>query len=77
MAELTFFNKKENLIIQLKRDEGKWLVNQIPELSVCSNQSTTFSGLAKSFDEQTEGDFVLFWNSTAIKNLRENGLLML
>lgn len=77
MAELTFFNKKQDLVIQLKQDDGNWLVNQIPALSVSSNQSTTFSGLAKSFEEQTEGDFVLFWNSTAIKNLRENGLLML
>ena len=77
MAELTFFNKKENLVIQLKQDEGKWLVNQIPELSVNSNRSITYSELTKSFEDQTEGDFVLFWNSPAIKNLRENGLLVL
>jgi hypothetical protein len=77
MAELTFFNKKENLVILLKQDEGKWLVNQIPELSVNSNRSITYSELTKSFEDQTEGDFVLFWNSPAMKNLRENGLLVL
>jgi hypothetical protein len=77
MAELTFFNKKQDLVIQLKQDEGKWLSEQIPEVSVGSNKSITFAELTKSFEDQTEGDFVLFWNSTAIKNLRGNGLLML
>jgi hypothetical protein len=77
MAELTFFNKKENLIIQLKQDEGKWLYDQIPAISVSSNKSVTYGELGKSFEEQTGSDFVLFWNSPTIKNLRENGLLML
>ncbi len=77
MAELTFFNKKQDLVIQLKQDEGKWLFEQIPEVSVGSNKSITFAELTKSFEDQTGSDFVLFWNSTAIKNLRENGLLML
>ncbi len=77
MAELTFFNKKQDLIVQLKQDEGKWLVNQIPELSVSSNQSITYGELAKSFEAQTDSDFVLFWNSPAMKNLRDYGLLIL
>lgn len=77
MAELTFFNKKENLHVQLRQNEGKWLSDQIPELSVYSNKSSTFSELERNFEEQTRGDFVLFWNSSALKNLRENGLVML
>ncbi|MDP3434303.1 MAG: radical SAM protein, partial [Bacteroidota bacterium] len=77
MAELTFSNKKQDLVIQLKQEEGKWLFEQIPEVSVGSNKSITFAELTKSFEYQTGSDFVLFWNSTAIKNLRENGLLML
>ena len=77
MAELTFFNKKQDLVIQLKQDEGKWLFEQIPEVSVVSSKSITFAELTKSFEDQTGSDFVLFWNSNAIKNLRENGLLML
>ncbi len=77
MAELTFVNKKENLIIQLKQDQGKWLFEQIPEISVSSNKLATFGELAKDFEDQTGSDLVLFWNSTSMKNLRENGLLML
>jgi len=77
MAELTFFNKKENLVIQLKQDEGKWLFEQIPVLSVSSNKQTTYTEIEKSFEDQTGSDFMLFWNSPAMKELRENGLLIL
>ena len=77
MAEQTFFNKKENLTIQLPQKEGKWLMSQLPQLSVNRNQPITFAELGKSFEAETGNDFVLFWNSTSIKHLRENGLLML
>ncbi|HZL11616.1 MAG TPA: B12-binding domain-containing radical SAM protein [Prolixibacteraceae bacterium] len=77
MAELTFSNKKQDLVIQLKQAEGKWLFAQIPELSVNNSSQITFGELEKSFERQTGEDFVLFWNSNAIKVLRESGLLML
>jgi hypothetical protein len=77
MAELTFFNKKGSLAVQLPQKEGKWLFEQIPILSLSSNLSTSFAELGKSFEQQTESDFILFWNSTSMKHLRENGLLML
>lgn len=77
MAELTFPNKKKDLVIQLKQQEGKWLFAQIPELSVDNSIQITFGELEKSFEQHTGNDFVLFWNSPAMKELRENGLLML
>ena len=77
MAELTFANKKQDLVIHLKHEEGKWLFSLIPNISVSQSSLTSFGELGKSFEEQTGEDFVLFWNSTAIKQLRENGLLML
>lgn len=77
MAELTFSNKKHDLVIQLKQAEGEWLFGQIPALSVNNLAQTTFGELEKSFEQHTGDDFVLFWNSPAMKELRENGLLML
>ncbi|MEI8114762.1 MAG: radical SAM protein [Bacteroidia bacterium] len=77
MAELTFSNKKQDLVIQLKQSEGEWLMEQIPALSINSPKQITFAELEKSFEQHTSEDFVLFWNSSAIKELRENGLLML
>ncbi len=77
MAELTFSNKKHDLVIQLKQAEGEWLFEQIPALSVENSSQITFGELEKSFEQHTGEDFVLFWNNPAIKELRENGLLML
>ena len=75
MAELTFANKKQDLVIHLKHEVGNWLLTQIPAISISQPSLITFGELEKSFEEQTGGDFVLFWNNTAIKQLRENGLL--
>lgn len=77
MAELTFPNKKRDLVVQLNQEEGKWLFHQIPEISVSNPVPTTYGELEKSFEVQTGADFVLFWHSTAIKQLRNNGLLTL
>jgi hypothetical protein len=77
MAELTFCNKKNDLVIQLKQQEGEWLLEQIPALSVNSPAQMTFSELEKSFEQRTGEDFVLFWNSRPMVELRKNGLLML
>lgn len=77
MAELTFGNKKRDLVIQLKQREGEWLMEQIPALSVNNLQQPTSAEIEKSFEEATGEDFVLFWNSKPMQELRENGLLML
>ncbi|MCX6236224.1 MAG: B12-binding domain-containing radical SAM protein [Bacteroidia bacterium] len=77
MAELIFSTKKQELGIQMKHEEGKWLFEQIPRISVNNQSKSTFGELEKSFEQQTGADFELFWNSPAIKQLRENGLLTL
>jgi hypothetical protein len=77
MAELTFSNKKHDLVIPMKQQEGEWLVEQIQVLSVYNPAQITFGELEKSFGQHTGDDFVLFWNSPTVKELRENGLLML
>jgi hypothetical protein len=77
MAELIFSNKKQDLLIQLKQKEGEWLLAQIQSLSVFNLQQITFAELEKSFEQHTGDDFILFWNSPVVKELRENGLLIL
>ena len=77
MGELTFPNKKQDLKIQLKHVEGRWLMDQIAGISVGNSVQSSYGELEKSFEEQTGLDFVLFWNSPPIIQLRKNGLLML
>jgi hypothetical protein len=77
MAELTFTTKKKNLVLLLKKEYGNWLIAKLDEISVFKTVLTTFGELEKSFETQTGDDFVLFWNSPSIRQLRENGLLIL
>jgi len=77
MAELIFSNKKQDLVIQLKQAEGEWLMEKIPALLVNNLQQITFGDLERSFGQYTSDDFVIFWNSPVMRELRENGLLML
>lgn len=68
---------RENLTLHLPQSEGQWLMEQLPKLAVTSQLNPTFGELSQRFEEQTANDFMLFWNSPGMKNLRENGLLML
>ncbi len=77
MAELRFPNKKAAVAIQLKEEEGKWLFAQLPKLSVENTTRLTFGELQTTFEDQTDEDFILFWNSKPMMRLRKNGLLML
>jgi hypothetical protein len=52
-------------------------MEQIQNVLVSNPVQTTYGDLEKSFEEQTREDFVLFWNCPAMKQLRDNGLLML
>ncbi len=76
MAELTFATKKENFSVLIPRKDGEWLMERIPEIYPGNPGQITYGHLELSFETQTGNDFVLFWNSPAIKNLRQNGLLM-
>ena len=77
MAEVTVFNKQQNLVISVNQHEGKWLEKQLQALSLTSNSQHTYGELNASFEADTDSDFVLFWNSKPINKLRENGLVVL
>jgi hypothetical protein len=77
MAEISFASNKKDVVIQLPQEEGRWLFSQIPQISLSQLALTSFVDLEKSFEKQTGEDFVLFWNSGAIKQLREKWLLTL
>ncbi|WP_163715467.1 B12-binding domain-containing radical SAM protein [Mangrovibacterium lignilyticum] len=77
MAELTFSNRTNDLVVHLKQEEGKWLMAELAGFSVNHASPKTFSQLETEFEEQTGGDFMLFWNSPSVKNIRKNGLILL
>ncbi len=77
MAELTFVNRKTNLVLEMKKIDAIWMYEQFVNNLINNTLKITFGELEKSFEQQTENDFVLFWNSPVMLQFRKNGLLML
>ncbi len=77
MSSLTFHAKKESYSIQTAQDEGKWLTEILPALSVKNSKLLTFQDLKKNYEEAGLENFELFWQSRTIQKIRENGLLVL
>jgi hypothetical protein len=76
MMKLTFHNKTQSYDISLNAEEGKWLVKTLEEISVHTNNKTTFSQLKSDFEQQFD-DFELFWFSKPVQVLRNTSLLVL
>ena len=76
MMKLTFHNKTQSYDITVNAEEGKWLVKTLEEISVHTNNKTTFSQLKSDFEKQFD-DFELFWFSKPIQVLRNTSLLVL
>jgi len=74
MVELTFDTRKHRFIIQLSKAWGEWLFKMMPKLSVMNQKTYTYQQLGQEFDQHFPSDFPLFWNSQAVRKMRENGL---
>lgn len=77
MCEIVFYLNAKNLVLNLKHEEGEWLYDTLISLNISNGKNYTFGELQTSFEEKTNGDFILFWNSSQIKTLRKNGLIVL
>ncbi len=77
MCSLTLHNKAREVTIALNDTQGKWLSKLIPEISARNRNTMTFETLKQDFLRNVPADFNLFWTGTAIKTLRENGLILL
>ena len=75
MMELHVHSKKQTSEIHLNAEEGKWFLDQLPFLSIHSNDALTISSLKTSFEEELD-DFELFWYSKPMNSLRETGILI-
>jgi radical SAM superfamily enzyme YgiQ (UPF0313 family) len=74
LAELSFHNKTETLVITLNEAEAHWLIAQLKTLKPTSNSSITFAKLKTSFETEFE-NFELFWFSKPMLELQGFGLL--
>ncbi len=77
MAALILHNRDREVKITLGDLHGEWLNRRFAAMSVRNREVTTIEMLQHDFLEQFSNGFDLFWNSAALKTLRENGLILL
>lgn len=73
---MSFETKSNSFSITLEKEKGDWLIEQLKNIHITSNQKITLAVWKNSFDEFFS-DFELFWYSKPIQKLKENALLSL
>jgi hypothetical protein len=76
MASLTFFSKKEKLIVKVDKEEGLWLVAMLDKMNT-SNKSFTLQQIKNDYEVAALPDFELFWDNKPVNTLYKVGLLRL
>ena len=76
MLRLLFFDKTQQITIQVNENQGKWLLKTLENCHVNQYKTQTFGLLKQDFESQFD-DFELFWQSKPVSELRAFGLLVL
>lgn len=78
MMELQFHTMREVVQIQLTKQEGEWLITQLPQWSIyASEQLTTLQQVKESYEVFGLYDFELFWDKKPMSTLHRVGVLRL
>ena len=77
MAALTFQGKKEGMTIQVDRQQGMWLSEILPQLSVNNRKQLSWQEVKESYEAAGLQDFELFWDNKPVNTLYRMGLLKL
>jgi hypothetical protein len=75
--EISVENKKSTVRVSVETELGWWLMAWLKKSHFSANQSFTYSDWEADFTKNNLGYFLLFWNESAITELRKNGLLLL
>ena len=74
---LTIYLKSKTLELVFDKHEGLWLAEKLDVLQIHCLPDETLKTFQADFEENTLGDFILFWNSKNGIKLRDSGLLVL
>jgi radical SAM superfamily enzyme YgiQ (UPF0313 family) len=77
IAELIYYNKREEWLLQINVEIGQFLFGIMPKLTIDSDEPYTFSQLIKDFNDAQIGDFDDLLESDLWAQLKSNGLLIL
>jgi hypothetical protein len=78
MAELHFYHKKHDLVLEVPAAMGDFWMEIFPKIAITSFEKPfLYQQLQNDFENAPFGSFDAFCKTTAWKQLRENGLLIL
>jgi hypothetical protein len=76
MAELEFYSKQNHWVLEVELGLGEWLMTVLPLMHIDAPAPMAMQQLKLVYEQADLGNFELFRASSAWKQLRENGLLV-
>lgn len=76
MLSMVFYDKREQIEIQLEKEQGAWLIDLLESISVNSGRASAISEIKSSYEAKFE-NFELLWFSKPLITLRGIGLIQL
>jgi len=77
VADLKFYDKKDDFSVQTTKEQAEWLVKFLQNISPENKELMTYRNAKEEFESAIAEDFEPFWYGKAINTLRQNGLLVL
>ena len=77
IASLTFQSKQASTNIKVDKEQGIWLADMLPKLSVDNTKTWTVQEVKESYEAAGFDDFELFWDNKPVNSLYKFGLLTL
>ncbi|MFN0083146.1 MAG: B12-binding domain-containing radical SAM protein [Ferruginibacter sp.] len=74
MATITFLSKRTTQQIQVLKQQGDWLLNLLPQLSIANDFSLTLQQIKENYETAGLEDFELFWDNKPMNSLYKSGL---
>ncbi len=75
MVMLKFHTLKQTQSLQFPKEQGDWLAEMLPKLSITENHSTTMQQLRDSYEAMGWDDFDMFWFNKPVSTMFRLGLL--
>ncbi len=77
MVSLQVYTKKQSQIIQLKKEQGDWLIKLLSEIAITNNKIFTLDLVKQHYEAAGLEDFELFWDNKPVSSMNKWGLLRL
>jgi hypothetical protein len=77
MVSLQVYTKKQSQVIQLKKEQGDWLIQLLNEIAITNKKILTLDLVKQNYEAAGLEDFELFWDNKPVSGMYKWGLLRL